>query len=131
LIGVIFRGKSLLDGVIKSMVPKDKPLAQGIADMILGSTHFEQLRAVLMDEATIRSDDVDIKVLHKLTKLPVIVVSKKPVKQTIVSRPIGLSRQIATQVLQSTCVEDIPEALRVARILSEELKSQSLKEGVL
>jgi endonuclease V-like protein UPF0215 family len=53
---------------------------QNIANMVTGSPHFRQLRVILLNGVTFAGFNVvDIKVLNKLTGLPVIAVTdKKP-----------------------------------------------------
>ncbi len=81
VVGIVFRGGYWLDGVMSTKVLVDGlDATQNIANMVTGSPHFRQLRVILLNGVTFAGFNVvDIKVLNKLTGLPVIAVTdKKP-----------------------------------------------------
>lgn len=81
VIGVVFRGGYWLDGVMSTHVTVDGlDATQNVAEMVLSSPHYRQLRVIILNGVTLAGFNViDIKDLNKLTDLPVIAVtSKKP-----------------------------------------------------
>ncbi len=79
VIGVVFRGGNWFDGVMSSQVTVDGfDATENIGYMIINSTHFGQLRVVMLNGITFGGFNVvDIKVLNEMTGLPVIVVSER------------------------------------------------------
>lgn len=78
VVGVVFRGGYWLDGVLGTRVKVDGfDAANKIAAMITGSPHYSQVRVMMLDGVTFGGFNVvDVKKLHALTKLPVIVVTR-------------------------------------------------------
>lgn len=78
VVGVVFRGGYWLDGVLSTRVKVDGfDAADRIAAMITGSPHYRQVRVIMLDGVTFGGFNVvDVKKLHALTKLPVIVVTR-------------------------------------------------------
>lgn len=79
VIGVVFRGGSFLDGVLKTEVTIDGLDATKILiEKINKSKHKDQLQVIMLNGITIAGFNlVDIKELNKKTHLPVIVVNRK------------------------------------------------------
>jgi endonuclease V-like protein UPF0215 family len=79
VIGVVFRGGYWLDGVMRTQVEIDGLDATGkIAQMILHSPHYRQLRVVMLDGVTFAGFNVvDTLKLCGLTHLPVIAVTRE------------------------------------------------------
>ncbi len=81
IIGAIYRGSLLLEGVLKSQVTVDGDDAtDNIADMILQSSHHQQLKLIMTRGVTIAGFNyIDLEQLHKKTDLPIIsVVDREP-----------------------------------------------------
>lgn len=78
IIGVMFRGGSLIDGVMKREVYVDgMNITQTIIDM-LKTTRHKDLRVVMLNGITYAGFNiVDIKKIFKETNMPVIVVVRK------------------------------------------------------
>lgn len=78
IIGVVFRGGSLIDGVMKREVDVDgMNITQTIIDM-LKTTRHKDLRVVMLNGITYAGFNiVDIKKIFKETNMPVIVVVRK------------------------------------------------------
>ncbi len=79
VIGVVFRGGFWLDGVLHTSIKIDGfDATDNIASMITGSSHYRQLRVVMLNGVTFAGFNiVDIKALHVATKLPVITVTRE------------------------------------------------------
>ncbi len=79
VIGVVFRGGFWLDGVMHTSIEIDGfDATDRIASMITGSSHYRQLRVVMLNGVTFAGFNiVDIKALHVATKLPVITVTRE------------------------------------------------------
>jgi endonuclease V-like protein UPF0215 family len=78
VIGVVFRGGYWLDGVMSTKVEIDGfDATDKIASMIVNSTHFRQLRVVMLDGITFAGFNVvDLKKLGAEIKLPVIAITR-------------------------------------------------------
>ncbi len=94
VIGAIYRGTKLLEGVLKTSVAVDgEDGTEKIAEMICSSTHWKQLKLVITRGLTIAGFNyIDLKQLFELTKLPVIsVVDRLPDMTDIASALTHLS----------------------------------------
>jgi endonuclease V-like protein UPF0215 family len=81
VIGVVFRGGYWLDGFMHTRVQVDgMDATQKLAEMIMKSTHYQQLRVVMLNGVTLGGFNVvDIQELQETVKLPIIaVVRDKP-----------------------------------------------------
>lgn len=79
VIGVVFRGGFWLDGVMRTNIEVDGfDATEKIASMITGSSHYKQLRVIMLNGVTFAGFNiVDVKTLHAATKLPVITVTRE------------------------------------------------------
>jgi endonuclease V-like protein UPF0215 family len=79
VIGVVFRGGYWLDGVLHTKVAVDGfDATDRIASMITGSSHYRQLRVIILNGITFAGFNVvDVKALNTATKLPVITVTRE------------------------------------------------------
>jgi endonuclease V-like protein UPF0215 family len=79
VIGVVFRGGFWLDGVMHTNIEVDGfDATDKIASMITGSSHYKQLRVIMLNGVTFAGFNiVDVKALHAATKLPVITVTRE------------------------------------------------------
>lgn len=79
IIGVVFRGGYWLDGVMHSLITVDGfDATDRISSMIVRSSHYKQLRVVMLNGVTFAGFNiVDVKALHATTGLPVITVTRK------------------------------------------------------
>jgi len=78
VIGVVFRGGYWLDGVMRTRVRVDgMDATEKLADMITDSSHYDQLRVVVLNGVTLAGFNVvDIHELYEKVKLPVIAVTR-------------------------------------------------------
>jgi endonuclease V-like protein UPF0215 family len=78
VIGVVFRGGYWLDGVMHTSIEVDGfDATEKIASMIVGSSHYRQLRVVMLNGVTFAGFNVvDVEALHAATNLPVITVTR-------------------------------------------------------
>ncbi|MDG6219510.1 MAG: DUF99 family protein [Candidatus Thermoplasmatota archaeon] len=79
LIGVVMRGNHYIEGVLYDHVTIDGTDATRICeDMITRTRHYQQLKAVLFDGATLGGFNVlDIETIWENTHVPVITVTRK------------------------------------------------------
>lgn len=79
LVGVIYRGSRLLNGVISSRVKVNgRDVTKRLATMIRSSPHYEQLRVIVLGDTIVGETNViNIEDLFRATELPVIVVREK------------------------------------------------------
>lgn len=79
VIGVIYRGGKILDGALTTLVMQDgSDATERIAKLINQSRHKPQLKVIMFDGITLGGFNVvDIKKIHKQTRIPVIVINRK------------------------------------------------------
>ena len=79
VVGVVFRGGYWLDGVMHTTIAVDGfDATDKIGSMIVGSSHYKQLRVVMLNGVTFAGFNiVDVKALYAATKLPVITVTRE------------------------------------------------------
>ena len=79
VVGVVFRGGYWLDGVMYTSIAVDGfDATDRIASMITDSSHYKQLRVIMLNGVTFAGFNiVNIKALHLATKLPVITVTRE------------------------------------------------------
>lgn len=78
LVGVVYRGASFLDGLLKTEVEIDGTDATEKISSAVSKSKFKDLRVIMLDGITFAGfNTVDIKELYEKTKLPVIVVLRK------------------------------------------------------
>jgi len=82
VIGVIFRAGKWLEGVLSTKVNVDgRDATRKIAEMIKKSKHYGQLQVIMLNGIAVAGFNViDIELLSKKTRLPVIVVMRKKPK---------------------------------------------------
>ncbi len=79
VVGVVFRGGYWLDGVMHTWVEIDgMDATESIGDMIKKSSHFGQLRVIMLDGVTFAGFNVvDTCKLFEMTGLPVIAITRE------------------------------------------------------
>jgi len=79
VVGVIFRGGKFLDGVLSTKVKVDGlDATDKLIKMVNSSHHKPQLKVIMLDGITLGGFNlIDIKLVHKKTGLPVIVINRK------------------------------------------------------
>ncbi len=79
IVGAIFRGGKFMDGMLSTQIEKDgMDATEKIIKSVKNSRHYDQLSVIMLDGISYGGFNlVDIKELHKKTKLPVIVVQRK------------------------------------------------------
>jgi endonuclease V-like protein UPF0215 family len=79
VVGAIMRGGEWLEGVVRTYITKDGlDATEKIAEMVSGTKHYGQIRAVMLNGITFAGFNVvDMDRLHELTGLPVIVIMRK------------------------------------------------------
>jgi endonuclease V-like protein UPF0215 family len=77
--GVVMKGSAYVDGIIQNELERDDIQATNVlSNMILDSSHKNQIRAILLQGITIAGFGViDIHLLWKMTEIPVIVVLRR------------------------------------------------------
>jgi endonuclease V-like protein UPF0215 family len=78
IVGVVYKGGSWFEGFMSSTVWVDGfDVTEKVAEMILASPHYKQLRVILLNGLTFAGFNVmDIVELNKKTKLPIITLTK-------------------------------------------------------
>jgi endonuclease V-like protein UPF0215 family len=155
VIGTLFRGGSYLDGLMSTKVRIDGNNAtKKIAEMINKSKFKPQIQLTILDGIAVAGFNViDIMELHRLTKIPVIVVMrsypdlekifktlrhlKMDKKITIIGKAgkidkvgeiyvqhIGISIEDVKEVMKLASTRSLlPEPIRVAHIIASGIKS--------
>ena len=79
VVGLVFRGGYWLDGVMHTKVEVDGfDATEKIASMIINSSHYKQLRVIMLNGITFAGFNVvNIKELNSETKLPIIAVTRE------------------------------------------------------
>ena len=135
-VGVIFRGKRWIDGVIKSTI-RGPDLTEGLTRMIKGSNHYPQIRVLLVDQRLIEGEaTVDTIRLSLDTKRPVIGLGfgfdqlggdhglKIERLEEFDGHSIGLDKAPTVRVLTMASRDrGLPEALRVAELIVKSYSS--------
>jgi uncharacterized protein len=88
VVGVVYKGGIWFEGVMSTSVWVDGfDVTEKVAEMILSSPHYKQLRVIMLNGLTYAGFNViDIVELNKATKLPVIALAKdKPNLESIQS----------------------------------------------
>ena len=134
VVGVVYRGRLYLDGVMRTR-SAGPDITGEVAAMIESSPHMPQVRVILLDSAHLRDGATldPIKLSEKLSK-PVVFLGpgefddspRVPTQQygwetggeTVPVLSVGLKRGVATRILTVASAKTaVPEALRVAEIL--------------
>ena len=94
VVGVVYRGGSWLDGVMRTEVTGDGlDATERIADMIRKAPHYKELRVAMLNGITLAGFNVvDINKLFKKVNLPVIAVARtkpdlKKIKKALKNLP--------------------------------------------
>jgi endonuclease V-like protein UPF0215 family len=79
VIGVVFRGGYWFDGIMHTKIAVDGfDATEKIASMITNSSHYRQLRVIMLNGITFGGFNVvDIKALNAKTGLPVVAVTRE------------------------------------------------------
>jgi endonuclease V-like protein UPF0215 family len=128
LIGVIYRGNMMLDGVIRAH-SQNLDVSDSLVSMVNNSTHRGQLRVIIMERGDLPPDIcLDAHKLATSTEKAVILLGNWGLDQFTFSdgsysfSPFGLSRWIAESVLRASSIDSwLPEAVRVARLIMRAL----------
>ncbi len=161
IVGTIFRGGDWLDGVVSTKVKVDgNNSTSKLIEMINKCKFKPQLQSILLDGIAFGGFNVvDVKELHKKTKLPVIVVIRKmpdfkKIKQTlkklgkekkyelieragevhkvgkIYVQLVGISLDNVKKILKVSCTRSLlPEPIRAAHIIASGIVEGESKGG--
>jgi len=99
VVGIVFRGGYWLDGVMRTEIEVDGlDATEKIASMIIESSHYKQLRIIMLSGITFAGFNVvDIKELYSKTALPVIALTRDlpkmdEIKQALENLPVKEKR---------------------------------------
>ena len=140
LIGVVFRGKFWLDGVMRSFAVGPDATNE-LAEMIVKSKHHPQIRVIILHQDFIEGGAaLDLELLFKKTKKPIIALKfldgkigeinfEHAMKSRVnlgrsTIRTYGVSAKISSKIIKTaTRSESIPEVLRVAQLIISNLNN--------
>lgn len=90
LVGVVFRGGEWMEGCIQIPIRVDgDDVTARLADMVLHSSHYEQLRIIMTRDTIFGGVNVlDLPRLYETTRLPVIAVSDSKPDMTRVKKAL-------------------------------------------
>ena len=137
-IGVVFRGKLWLDGVMRTTA-RGPDLTESLVEMITRSPHHPQIRVILLHDALMAGGAaIDPYRLSTGTSRPVLLLSAEETwpeapegataqrfrlrraGDSVAVLSVGLGSRVAARVLEvSTREGAMPEALRVAGLVAE------------
>ena len=126
-VGVIFRGKHWLDGVLKTS-SRSPSITTDVAETIRRSNHHPQIRVILIHRDLLKDGaEIDPHRLSRETGKPVIALGfQDPPQNSQSPTPlitVGIDEKTAIRILKITSrTELFPEALRVAGLLTESFK---------
>jgi hypothetical protein len=103
VIGVVFRGGLMLDGILSTKVRIDgNNSTKKLAEMITNSKFRPQLQCIFLDGIALGGFNVvDIKELHKKTGLPIIVVVRhKPDIETIKRTLVKINKENKIRLIE-------------------------------
>ncbi len=126
-VGVLFRGKHWLDGVLKTS-SGGPSITTEVAETIRRSNHHPQIRVILLHRDLLNNGaEIDPRRLSRETGKPVIALGfqDSPRNSESLTPPItvGIDEETAKRLLKITSRTGLyPEALRVAGLLAESFK---------
>ena len=126
-VGVIFRGKHWLDGVLKTS-SGGPSITTEVAETIRRSKHHPQIRVILLHRDLLNDGaEIDPHRLSRETGKPVIALGfQDPPQNSQSPAPpitVGIDEKTAKSILITTSRTGLyPEALRVAGLLAESFK---------
>ena len=126
-VGVIFRGKHWLDGVLKSS-SGGPSITIEVAETIRRSNHHPQIRVILIHRDLLKDGaEIDPHRLSRETGKPVIALGfQEPPQNSQSPTPpitVGIDEKTAIRILKITSrTRSCPEALRIAGLLAESFK---------
>ncbi|MGC8848941.1 MAG: DUF99 family protein [Candidatus Bathyarchaeia archaeon] len=131
-IGVISRGSSLIEGIIKGEAEwNGDDATERIADSITSSPYYEQIRCIFLEELHLAGGNkIDMRELYRITRIPVVLVIRPGFPELLENNPrehlinmghlnfftIGFEEGGARDSIKASLGDrKIPEALVVAR----------------
>jgi uncharacterized protein len=150
IIGVFYRGGNFLDGILSTSAAVDGSDSTGkIAEMVSRSKFYSQVRAIMLNGIAVGGFNIiDIRLLSRATKKPVIVVTRKQpniaemeaalrklkmekkirlIKAAgeistagkVLIQVAGISAEKAREIVKLTATHSfVPEPIRVAHLLA-------------
>jgi len=139
IVGVVFRGNSLIDGVMMTEA-KCSDLTSEVAQMILSSRHYEQIRVIILEHPmTDGSASIDSLRLAQSVSKPVLILTlglTPQLRDEVINHlqieknkrifsvaSIGIKSRTAEKVIKmaSRLDEALPECLRVSNLILDSL----------
>jgi endonuclease V-like protein UPF0215 family len=126
-VGMIFRGKHWLDGVLKTS-SGGPSITTEVAETIKRSNHHPQIRVILLHRDLLKDGaEIAPHTLSQETGKPVIALGFQDHTQNNQSPTppvtVGIDKKTATRILKITSRTGLyPEVLRVAGLLAESFK---------
>ncbi len=125
-VGVIFRGKHWLDGVLKTS-SGGPSITTEVVETIRRSNHHPQIRVILLHRDLLNDAEIDPHRLSRETGKPVIALGFQDPKRNSQSPTpfitVGIDEKTAKRILKITSRARLyPEALRIAGLLADSIK---------
>ena len=146
IVGVVYRGGAWLDGIVTTVVEENQSYSRELERTIRSTKQFSQLHAVILSPE-LRLSQQAVTDLHKRIRIPILVITKivkgrnegghasgrARINHIVNGRhvlltAVGAPKDDAKRLFEIGCSQgsQIPEAVRVARILSLRLKGHYL-----
>ena len=119
LLGVIYRGKYWFDGILRVRLRRLRG-AYAVAEAIKMSKYYDELRAVMLDHEL---SWIDIHLVNDIIGLPVLKMDV----QGHIEECVGVRYEDAQRIVKRLTFQDVPEPLRVARVLALSLRLMGMR----
>jgi len=118
-LGVIYRGKYWFDGILRVRLRRLGG-AYAVAEAIKMSKYYDELRAVMLDHEL---SWIDIHLVNDIIGLPVLKMDV----QGHIEECAGVRYEDAQRIVKRLTFQDVPEPLRVARVLALSLRLMGMR----
>ncbi len=138
VVGVIFRGNTCFEGLIKFEVKDESDINEEIIKALKASPHFKQLRIIILSKNVLAGKKIDLQKIYEETKLPVMIVCKrrnllgregfstiKIDKRKVYVKTVGLNQALTKEVLKNFSLKKFcfPEPLRVSFLIAKAFRA--------
>jgi endonuclease V-like protein UPF0215 family len=131
LIGVVFRGGSYIEGVLKSSFEVDgDDVTESIIEMVKRTRHKGHLRVLMLSGITFGGLNIaDIELLHRETGLPVIIVTRKFPDLPAMKKAIGNVKNPESKLRRLLAAGDLHEIELKEKTVIMQIKGLTLRDA--